>query len=224
VYNSNEAERYLKRSLMPIGKEVVNDIKKSGRSSSFILHDSLANIEIFFEAFPKMKWINLDRHPVDLIYSWYLRGWGHRFASDPLSFIPLIENGNQSVSAPWYTCEWIEEYSKMSEMDRVIKSIATLLETEESAYGRLAANRKKQILFISYENLVENTGETVGEMAEFLKVKISTRMNLILNREKCPSKISPGKRKEKLNDIKSLSGKDMFKLMMRCVSKYEKKG
>jgi hypothetical protein len=71
---------------------------------------------------------------------------------------------------------------------------------------------------------VENTGETVGEMAAFLKVKISTRMNLILNREKCPSKISPGKRKEKLNDIKSLSGKDMFKLMMRCVSKYEKKG
>lgn len=224
IYNSNEAERYLKRSLMPISERIVRDVAKFSRNFSFILHDSLPNIKIFFEAFPKMKWINLDRHPADIIHSWYVRGWGHRFASDPLSFVPLIRKGKKGNSAPWYTYEWKEEYGKMPEMDRIIKSITTLLEIEKKAYASLSKKQKNQILFVSYEGLIENTKKTIDRIAGFLNVKVSARMPLILNRERCPSKISAEKRKEKIKYIKNIASKNMFNLMMSFVSKYEKKG
>lgn len=222
IYNSNEAERYLRRPLTPISGEIVKDVAASGRNSLFILHDSLSNVKIFFKAYPKMKWINLDRHPADIIHSWYLRGWGHRFASDPLSFIPLICKGKEGHSAPWYTYEWKEEYEKIPEMDRIIKSITTLLEIEKSAYESLSKNHKKQILFVSYEGLVENTKETIDKIATFLNVQISSRMPLILNRERCPSKISVETRAKKIKYIKKIASKNMFNLMMNFVSKYEK--
>lgn len=220
LYNSWEIDTYLKRTLIPINKNFVADLKQKERFSTFILHDSLANINIFFKAFPKMKWINLVRHPVDVIHSWYLRGWGHRFLSDPLSFIPLIKSHGRSV--PWYAQDWSEEYEAMSDIDRIVKSISVINEWGEAAYQMLSEEQKKQIHYVAYENLVEDTYTEINNLAAFLNTTVVPKMPVILAKERCPQHILLEKRDQKVDDIKKIAGKEMFGLMMDLADQYEK--
>lgn len=219
IYNSPDKELFLERSVSPVPENITEIIRTSGRYSLFILHDSLPNIRIFFDAFPSMKWINLTRHPVDLIHSWYRRGWGHRFGEDPLSFIPVIK-GNQRY-VPWYAYDWKDEYEKMSEMDRIVRSIKTLFELGEKVYNSLSEEEKKQILFVSYENAVEKTEAEIGKVAAFLDTKPCPGIEDVFKRENCPSKLSLEKRQKKADEIRLLADKKLFDEIMKMSSRYE---
>jgi hypothetical protein len=219
LYNTFEPDRYLKRSVSGISANIVEEIKKDGRRSLFVLHESLPNIEIFFKTFPQMQWINLTRHPVDIIHSWYLRGWGRRFGTDELSFEPSIIG--KTVPIPWSASDWKEEYEVMSEADRVIRSVAALTAWGEEAYLPLTERQKAQIHTTSYERIISNTNEELEAMGSFLKMDISRRMAMILAREQLPRSLDLKQRTKKIEDIRGLASKDMFDLMMHLSARYE---
>jgi hypothetical protein len=221
IHNTLEEDIYLRRGLSPVSTDLVKEIRQNNRYSSYILHECLANIDLFLETFPKLKWIDLQRNPIDLIYSWHKRDWGNRMQTDPLSFILLAEA--KDCASPWYAYEWIDEYRSMSGIDRIIKVIATLIKLEEQAYARLKAEDKNKILFLSYERLVEETQTEIDRISKFLEVEISKRLPVIMTRENCPTLIDPQQRLRKTAEIKDIASDALFKEMIGLERAYNAK-
>ena len=227
LFNSYEIDEYIRRSMNQFGEinltadKIIDSFWKGNRCSLFVVHEVLPNMQLFFKAYPALKIIELIRHPVDVIHSWYLRGWGRRFGLDPLSFIPVI-NGNKGP-IPWHAYEWREEYEASCEADRVIKCIAALTEMCSQTYQSLSARQKRQILFVRYEDVVENTSSEIERICAFLDTEPSKGIPLIMAKEKCPGKISLNERARKISDIKKNAGKKAFALMMKLVNDYETK-
>jgi len=221
IHNSLKINEYLMQSLTSLGEKVIDDIKNKNNMPLFILHHSLPNINIFFKTFADLRWINLIRHPIDIIHSWYLRGWGRRSVFDPLSFELIIKGPGQPV--PWYAYGWEEEYEKSSEIDRVIKSIHRLTEMCIQSYQSLTKEQKRQMTFVRYENMVEHTSKEIKSLCSFLGTEPSGDIPVVLAREKCPQEIPLERRKQKMEDIKNIASKEAFNLMMSLVSEYEGK-
>ncbi len=221
IYNSYKFDEYLKRSLNSDRNELLKNYYKEGRSSLFLTHEALPNVQIFFKSYPDLKMINLIRHPVDVIHSWYLRGWGRRFGTDPVATTPLLNGPDGAV--PWFAYGWKEEYYSISETDRVIKSIYTLTEKCKEAYNSLLQVQKDQILFVRYENMVEKTDEVIQSIYSFLDTGPSDYMDQIKARERCPCTLPPGDREAKTNAIKEKATIRYFNLMLNMVEEYEDK-
>src|SRR5258708_410333 len=124
IFNVPKSERFLKRSTGPDGDVAVEYFRKHHLFSLFIAHETMANIGIYFETFPKLKVMHIERNPIDLAYSWYKRGLGKRWRADPILFqIPMH---HKDGPVPWFAYEWLDEYHRLSEMDRVIRSITSI--------------------------------------------------------------------------------------------------
>ena len=156
VTNSFESELYTTRANTLIDNDAIRNKKHDNiRLSPFITHETFPNMEIIFKAFPNIKIVLLKRHPIDVVHSWFLRGWGNRFENnDVLAFIPLVNNNKRQF--PWYVNGWEEEYHSISEVERIIKCIDNLMKMEEETFKSLTIKQQQQVLIIRYENLVTN--------------------------------------------------------------------
>lgn len=219
LYNAPDFDGYLSRSLSADIQLLLEKFKNSKRLPCFIIHESLQDIPLFYKAFPAIKIIDLNRHPVDLISSWFRRGWGHRHGEDPLSFAPVFDGVKGAL--PWYATSWKEEYEAMSDADRVIKSVATLIEMGNKAYEKLSAIEKQKILRITYEELVENTPAVVEKMSSFLDMPAKESLPIVMKREKIPRKISLESRREKLLELEQTASKDKIELLYDLSKRYE---
>ncbi len=219
IINSLEKSRYIKRSNKFIDNDKIR-IDKNPRYSPFITHEAFPNIDIFFEAFPKVKILLLRRNPIDLVHSWLLRGWGSRFEnSDKLAFIPLINN--KKFQFPWYVDGWEEEYYLSSEIDRIIKCIDIIMGMEAAKYNDLTKEQKNKILIIRYENLVQKTNVEISRLEDFTHNKKSSRMPKIMTNEKCPNKIEKKNREKKLDEILLMASNKYIDLLLSRVADYE---
>jgi len=219
IYNNLELNKYLKRSLIPYGEELKKEIVNFKSRFLFILHESFLNISLLYKAYPEMTFIHLVRHPIDIIHSWDMNGWGNRFTRDPLSFDLVLEENNDLI--PWHVKEWKDEYASITSIDRIIKMIHNLTEYEKHTYSSLPTSIMDLIIEVKYEFLIENTFDTINLLSTFLKTKPHDKFNVVLDREKCPSKISLKMRKKKLDDIKSKASKKYMKLLDEMVINYE---
>ncbi len=210
---------YMERSLSKVHPDIVKKFKKRLPFSVFIAHEALANIKVFFTAFPAMKTISLQRHPVDLIYSWWQRGWGERETSDPLCFHPSFAIKGNIV--PWYACGWHSEYKKSLRLDRVIMIMKTLHNMSRKSYGALPAKEQKNILFLAHEELIENPWEAIRKIQSFLKIPPGDFMSQILSREKCQRLLSVSERKRKTKAIQRKASKKCFETMIKLAEQYE---
>lgn len=219
IQNSSEFRQYVLRSASPITAETIEEVKGETRLSTFILHECLPNIGIFFEAFPELRWISVVRHPTDLVHSWYRRGWGRRFVDDPLSFVPVALG--ESGPVPWYAVSWSREYERLSEIDRIIKSMSVIRELSANALGELDDSRCHQVEIIRYEDIVERPTEIIGLVEKFLDRPRHPAMNAILARERCPGNVSLEERRRRHDEIMSLAAPDCQAILGRLVDDYE---
>jgi hypothetical protein len=221
VMNSFESELYNQRANTPVDNDaIINNNHANIRLSPFITHETFPNIKIFYKAFPTIKIVLLKRHPVDVVHSWFLRGWGKRFEqSDLLAFIPLVKNNE--LQFPWYVNGWEEEYYNISEIDRIIKGIDKLMKMEEDTFKSLDKDQQKKVLIIYYENLVEKTEKEVSRLEYFLDNKSSVRMPNIMQYEKCPKNFPLKNRTKKMLDITNRASKKYIDLLLARVDAYE---
>ena len=227
IYNSPEFKDYLRKATEVFGdisltsNKIIEDFWKTSRRSLFILHEVLPNIGVYFKAYPQLKMINLIRNPIDVIYSCLLRGWGKRFGSDPLNFTPSVNSPYGPL--PWLAYEWKEEYKRLSETDRVIKSIYSLTQMCKETYRKLEQKQKKRILFVRFEHVVERTNDEIDSICSFLGTKPLESLPVILTREKCPNEISVRKRRQKMDHIHGKASSQGYDLMVELVREYEKR-
>ena len=76
IHNYSDPLVYINRMKEPDGDSVYSRIEKSKRFFPLMLHDGLWHADYIFKAFQFSKLIHIQRHPVDLIYSWINKGLG----------------------------------------------------------------------------------------------------------------------------------------------------
>ena len=178
VLNSFEKDLYIRRQNEDLhGSASLNKIIDQKRSSVFIFHDALQSLDMVKIASPNSKIINIQRHPVDLVYSWIKRGWGYRFLNDPLSFDLNIYHNE--VNVPYFAIDWAGEYHASNEHDRVIKSIVYMTEEE----NRVIDSKQDDICCIYYDNLVQQPNLAIDKICNFLDRSPHESMNETIDKE-----------------------------------------
>lgn len=213
IFNNPHYKNYLKRLKQKDGSIILPDFYKNNLYSLFIVHETLPNIQLFLDTFPKIKIISMQRSPIDLVYSWYKRKIGQRIGTDPLlGEIPL--KGTKG-NIPWYLYNCEKEYNSLSEIDKIILSIIMLFKMYEQI-------RNKKILFIRYENILSSPWQIVKLIAKFLKKGITPEIKQIIKKEKLPNKNYMESKKGKIKEIKNLSSEKYFKKLLALEKKYNK--
>jgi hypothetical protein len=166
IYHVPGYEKYLRRCKEPDGDWAVQKFHKENLYSSFIIHELMPNISIYFDTFPKLKVISIQRSPVYLVYSWYKRGFGKRFDGDPKLFSLLLQEKGRNI--PLYAAGWGKQYLKLSGMDRCIAMIEWIILASKKSYDRLDLLVRKKILLVSYEGILTRTDMVLGKINKFL--------------------------------------------------------
>jgi hypothetical protein len=219
VFKSGEFDLFIQRCFNKDRSHVVDTLHSGKRIPLLIIHELLSNINIFFKAFPFVKIIDIKRHPVDLIHSWYKRGWGSRFGVDPTSLVLTFQGKQDSI--PWYGYKSVDDYEDSSEIGRVIRCIKNIIDMEQEEYNSLSSDLKKQILIITFEKLVTESTSELSNIAAFIGTEISEHTPLTLFRERCPRKLDKIEREKKFDEIKSLSNSEEIKIVEKLSDIYE---
>ncbi len=221
IYNSPRLKEYVQRTLNGDGDDIVKAIQQHGSYFTYIVHEVFPNIMLYFDIYPDCKVVRIDRDPIDLVYSWYNRGWGRRWGQDLKDFSLSIKGGN-GKPLPWFIYRNIDEYEKANEMNKVIISIASIAEMGREAYNSFNDGQKKRIHMLTFENLVAHPDEEIKRLSAFLGRKPLPGMDIIKARAKIPDAHPREARGKKINSIKQKSSPEYFSRLMQLEEGYEK--
>lgn len=219
IYNNPKVQEYLKRTLETERGDIVKLVKNGNTYFAFLIHELLPNVNIYFEMYPSLKIIHLERNPIDLVYSWYHRGWGQKLGDNPL-ILSFFMQGPQGP-VPWFSYDWKDEYESLGEMDRAIKTITHFIGLERKAYSLLSEDQKKKIHCLTYENLLTETDTEMEKISVFLGKKILPEMRMVKSREMLPTTHPRNMREEKLKVIQEKASLEYFIQLKKLGEEYD---
>jgi hypothetical protein len=220
VFNNPFKLEYLKRIFGKDGNVIVEKILNIKPVFQMDVHDTLIHIDIYFEAFGENVYIiEIVKDPIDIIFSWYMRGWGGRFTTDPR--VGCITYQTKAGIVPWYNLYIDGEYNELKPMDRIIHLIEGNLKYGFEKYQELSDERRKQILWLVLEEFATNTEENIVRIENFLGVKRTKYTAKQLKKERCPRVIDKEERKKKEDFIKSKTSANAFKKIEGLYEIYE---
>ena len=224
IHNSPEADRYILRSKSEYDREkIVEYLSDEDRIHLFVVHNNLANADIIFKAFPDFRMIHLLRNPIDLVYSWMNKDYGKTEMNSKVDLFKIgIGPGicGKNVSLPWWVYPIKNEYERINQTDRIIVSIKTIITLFNKAFKSLSNDYQKQIMFLKYEYLVENTHIALDDISKFLGSDKSKFMDEIIARENCPSVIDVDQRIKKKNMIFSKATNKYYEILVTLEKRY----
>ncbi|MBO6948126.1 MAG: hypothetical protein JJ855_09115 [Rhodospirillales bacterium] len=221
VYKAYDADAILARADAPDGAGAMAAYNDAGRKTLYHTHSVLAFVDVVFEAFPGMKFIHIDRHPIDIAEDWFRRGWGDRWAVDPLAFSVIADSEFGPV--PWYSVGWAREYSEMTPAERCVAGIVHLQTGDRRRLDTLDADRRRQVHQFAFEHLIEDTHSVIGRLASFVGTEPHGKMAALLKAENCPSPIPADMRRNNLEKLKADSAPTVIDSLLEASDAYEKK-
>ena len=176
LQNSYQTEEYLNR-----GQSRVRPFLKPKWPSVFITHELLEHMNWVWTLFPKMKWIELVRHPIDLIFSWMIRGLCRRYGNDPTMFTLVQESG-----VPLYVKE-AEDYLRLQPIDQVIYSIGALYRQGLTGLKENHTLAQGRLKIVVYDEILSQPEVVIEDLGRFLDKQIAkSRLELILKNTGLP--------------------------------------
>lgn len=217
VLNYYDPKVYIQRLAHKEGDGVVDELRQKKRLFPFITHDMMVNLEYLDALSIDYKMVHIYRHPVDNIYSWYKRGWGERFQSDPRSFTLSIEYHDEIL--PWYCVGYEEEWLHLNPMERCVRTVLDLLERS------VAQHRKARYLqcvhTLTFECFVQNTEFEMHRISKFLERDTTPWTAAFLGKACCPRVLNPSDRSRKLKEFRSKISKNLYVQLTDSAEKYE---
>ncbi len=210
IWKYGDPGKYFKRLFAPEGEVVVEEIKKSNPTVVFNIHYGLWHVGIFLKAFPELRMLHLERHPIDLVHSWHIKGYAAEFAESPRNAALLVIG-------------WEESYESLKGIDRIIHTIKKISDVHNQRRESLTTEEHQQVMIVSFEEMVTNSRVILSQIADFLKMEESLYTPIILERERCPRTLFPNERAKKLEDIKNLASQESFSLLEAMAKNYESK-
>ncbi len=218
IHKNPHAAKFLKRPEQSDLEKLLAEYRKQDPYSFFVMHELIPNAKIFFETFPNLKIVSLQRSPVELVDSWYRRGLAKRLGDDPTLFIIPFKKGKAKF--PWYAVGQEKEYSQLTDMDRTIFAIERIVSLYAEGLKKLNKKEQAQILFVRYEDIMTDTKVVVKKISNFLGKKPVKQLAAVLKRERLPNLAYRGTREQKLQSIKKLASPSYFKRLQKLEAKY----
>ena len=219
IWNTSDPRQYLRRLIKDEGDSVFENIKEENQINVYMFHNVLWHAKIFFKAFPDIKIIHIDRHPIDMVYSWYKRSYGDRFYDKERSALTLIENGGNGI--PYYAQNWLNEYISLAEIDRVIKMIYTIISEHYDTLKTLSDSDRENILLINFDKIISNPENDLKKICNILNTSKSSYTISVMERERCPRAIDKIGRSKKYDEIKNIASSESIKLMEEMNKDFE---
>ena len=187
-----------------------------------MIHYELMHVDIFLKAFPKCKFYCMERHPIDLVFSWINKKYSSTFLENPRNATITYKYKNKLV--PYYAFGWEEKYIKSNYIDKVIFMIENSTKISKQKYNKLSDFDKKKVKKISLDELVLNPEKIIKNICNDLKTKKTSYTNKILKEENCPRKLDLELRIEKMEKIKKKSSNEGFNVLKKLSRNFERKG
>ena len=219
IWRTKDPGLYIKRLFAKEGDRVFKRIKTANPIFLLLVHNALWHANVYFKAFPGLKMIHINRHPIDIVYSWYSKGYGRNFFNKPRNATLTIKWKSKII--PYYAAGWEEEYTRMSEGDRAIQMIYNLESLHQQIYKSLSEENHKRIKIISFEEMVTRPKLTLKEICRFLKTTETSYTPVACERERCPRKLLKKDQEKKLKEIRKISSNKAFGLLMSMAEEYE---
>ncbi len=216
IYNHINFKKYLKKINLKTKLKVPFHVKE--REIGFYdIHNILNNLKFWTQTNDNFKLINIDRNPIDLAFSWHTNKLGS-FTKSSINQLLLYKFKNELI--PTYAYEWKNKYIKLREMDRIIEILQQQITTSEKNFQ--SYKKKKNILRIKYENLLENPLEYLNLVNNFLNLKSKIHFSKYKNKVIRKKLSIYEERKEKLKFLKSECSKTYFDKLINLENKYKK--
>jgi hypothetical protein len=218
VPNYRDPKLYHDRLNREDGNEVVDELRLGLRFSPFQTHAMLVSLEHLNKLEINYWMIALFRHPVDTIHSWWKRGWGERYGSDPRSFTLAIEWEGKCL--PWYCAGHEEEWIRSNPMERCVQTVLHLYERSVEQYRK--AISKERILTVTFENFTQHPECELPKICNFLGTKPSLDTPKFIQAARCPRVIQSEERRAKLKNIQVSIRPELFQQLLESSEGYEK--
>jgi len=208
---------YIDRLCRQEGAGVVDELRQKTRMFPFQTHDQMVGLEFLDMLELDYKMIELYRHPVDNIYSWYTRGWGERFLDDPTSFTLSVEYDGKIL--PWYCAGYEAEWLGLNPMERCVRTAIDLLRKSISQHRK--PKHPDRILTVTFEDLVERTDSEMIRISDFLGRETTVWTAHYLKKANCPRILDPNARIKKLEEFEAGISTALYDQILAISEDYE---
>lgn len=223
VLKSTDYGELLARTHGPEGWTAVNAFNDKRRFQVLMTHVLLPSFAMVQRAVPDLRMIQMVRHPVDVVASWAARDWGRRFGVDALALNPTVAIG-EAGSVPWWAVEWGEEYLGAIPMDRIIRSVLTLMELGEQRFATLDEAQRARIRFVAYEPFARAPLPELVAIADFLETEPHSNMNVVALREGLPRDCGGAAgRMNKFGKIREEASPELAERLMAASREYQER-
>lgn len=223
VLNNAFPLRYFRRLWTTEGAPAVERILRDKPVFQVQTHDTLGHSGLYFDAIGgDLRILEIVRHPVDVVTSFFKRGWGERFGVDPRSFKLTFVHGDACV--PWYAQGWEDLYLASSPMDRCIRLVDALTRRAHEAHAALTPERRRQVLFVAFERFISDPWRELRRIEGFIGRKTTSDTARMLRRERVPRPLDLDGRARKDGEIRRLATPEAYVLLAALSADYEGEG
>ena len=214
IYNHLNYKEYLKKISSKSKFKIAKDFKEE-RISFYDVHNVLCNLKFWKQTNDNFKLINIDRNPVDLVYSWYKNKFGS-YKESSINQLLLYKLGN--IFVPTYAYKWKNKFLKMTELDRIIEILNQQILSSNNNY--IFYKKSTKILRIRYEDILTKPLKNLLKINKFLnldsKIYLKEYKSKIIRKKSS----SANERKIKLKFIKKNCSSSYYKKLINLEKKY----
>lgn len=222
IYNTDTAKEFHRNLDKADGDEIIDELNNDDIYFQFQTHDLLTHYSHFLDLNIEVYVIELFRHPIDTIHSWYKRGWGTRFDNeDPRSGTTLFKYKDYTI--PHYAIGNEEEYINLNEMEKCVFMHNLLVRKSIKEYKKLNTRQKSKIILLKYEDMLQKPDEEINKICGFLNTNKKSHINKVMQDARVPREINTLKRTEKLDEITANVNINLQNDLLDLVEYYENK-
>ena len=173
--------QYLRQLFMPDGDAVMVRKAKETPRLSFVTHQLFSCRKALFDAFDqRIKIVEMVRHPYFLVDHWL--SYQNRIGMHVRDLTLCGEHENGSY--PWFAEDWKEEYSISSEFERVLLSIARLM---DPIYKHVQSQTDiKRVMIIPFEPFVLNPNPFLIELESKFNLRSTKITKKVMSDQRVP--------------------------------------
>jgi len=200
LWSASDPANLFSRLCNSKGESVVkSDIEKNDTIFVLDTHNSIWHSELWFECFPNIRIINLQRHPIDVINSWSKSGLGNDIWKNKIN--QLLTLKWQKTFVPYYAYGWEQRYIQALPFERVILMYDHIMNEHSNAMHRMSKENKEKVLDIHFEDMVTHPLKYIEKVCSFLDTSETVNTPISIEKERVPRVLNQFEREEKLNKI-----------------------
>ena len=187
--NASNVTQLISRLFEKDGDYKIEHINNNNLAFCVMSHMLMLAPELLFEAYgDRVKVVEMVRHPLHMVA--HFEAYLSRFDS-PREF--TISYYHNQVKVPWFMNEWAGEYVNGNAIEQAVLCITKLYPLLNEKV-ELSKKNGLELLDLSFEESVFDTGRTLEKLQVFLGRSHHPRINRVLKKQKLPrDMISKGK-------------------------------